>query len=226
MNALGVRHRPCRASGLAELHPGGATQSKAGVWLSPITYHAALMQGLHYGHKLLPGQHQSAHYGLLLAPVVSYMLSHHGLCLYSSTATAAHSTPLPRLKIGAITPSTCTQPQECSWGKVVSGLDQLSAEVQVGMLEEVTQEAHRIAELVEQADSRAADRSATEEAEELRAGARPLITADKDNLPNASQGTVMISISAERLRHMDSAVVGFGLMLGVLLVQFTPLRTA
>lgn len=35
---------------------------------------------------------------------------------------------------------------------------------------EVTQEAYRIAELVEQADSRAASRSATEEAEELRAG--------------------------------------------------------
>ena len=30
-----------------------------------------LMQGLYYGHKLLAGQHQSAHYGLLLAPVVS-----------------------------------------------------------------------------------------------------------------------------------------------------------
>ena len=30
-----------------------------------------LLQGLEYGHKLLPGQQQSAHYGLLLAPVVS-----------------------------------------------------------------------------------------------------------------------------------------------------------
>ena len=39
------------------------------------------------------------------------------------------------------------------------------------MLEDVTQEAYRIAELVERADSRAASRSATEEAEELRAGA-------------------------------------------------------
>ena len=43
-------------------------------------------------------------------------------------------------------------------------------------MEEVTQEAHRIAELVEQADSRAAAPSATEEAEKLRAGARPNIT--------------------------------------------------
>ena len=44
------------------------------------------------------------------------------------------------------------------------------ARLQVGVLEEVTREAHRIAELVEQADSRAAACSATEEAEELRAG--------------------------------------------------------
>ena len=29
-----------------------------------------LLQGLHYGHKLLPGSYQSGHYGLLLAPVV------------------------------------------------------------------------------------------------------------------------------------------------------------
>ena len=42
--------------------------------------------------------------------------------------------------------------------------------VQVGVLEEVTQEAHRIAKLVEQADGRAAARSAVEEADELRTG--------------------------------------------------------
>ena len=29
-----------------------------------------LLQGLHYGHKLLPGEQHSVHYGLLLAPVV------------------------------------------------------------------------------------------------------------------------------------------------------------
>lgn len=42
--------------------------------------------------------------------------------------------------------------------------------MQVGVLEEVTQEAHRIAELVEQADSRTAATPAVEEADELRAG--------------------------------------------------------
>ena len=31
---------------------------------------AVLLQGLHYGHKLLPGEQHSVHYGLLLAPVV------------------------------------------------------------------------------------------------------------------------------------------------------------
>lgn len=41
---------------------------------------------------------------------------------------------------------------------------------QVGVLQEVTEEAQRIAKLVEQADSRAAARAATEEADELRAG--------------------------------------------------------
>ena len=48
--------------------------------------------------------------------------------------------------------------------------------MQVGVLEEVTQEAYKIAELVEQANSRAAARSATEDAEELRAGMSPIIT--------------------------------------------------
>ena len=43
-------------------------------------------------------------------------------------------------------------------------------------MEEVTQEAYRIAELVEQADSRATARSATEEAKELRAGASLILT--------------------------------------------------
>lgn len=45
-----------------------------------------------------------------------------------------------------------------------------SAILQVGVLEEVTEEAQRIAKLVEQADSRAAARAATEEADALRAG--------------------------------------------------------
>ena len=51
------------------------------------------------------------------------------------------------------------------------------------MLEEVTQEAYRIAELVEQADSRAASRSATEEAEELRAGASPIRSLSDHDVP-------------------------------------------
>ena len=46
----------------------------------------------------------------------------------------------------------------------------ISDPMQVGLLEEVMQEAHRIAELVEQADSRTAATSAVEEADELRAG--------------------------------------------------------
>lgn len=45
-----------------------------------------------------------------------------------------------------------------------------STALQVGVFERVTKEARRIAELVEQADSRAIAQSATEEAEELRAG--------------------------------------------------------
>ena len=45
-----------------------------------------------------------------------------------------------------------------------------SAILQVGVLEEVTEEAQRIAKLVEQADSRTAARAATEEADALRAG--------------------------------------------------------
>ena len=52
----------------------------------------------------------------------------------------------------------------------------------MGVLEEVTQEAYRIAELVEQADSKAASRSATAEAEELRAG----VSLFTDS-PNATQ---------------------------------------
>ena len=70
---------PARAEMSSFLSQGARDLLMPTVWL-PFIQNAAgisleggaavLLQGLHYGHKLLPGEQHSVHYGLLLAPVV------------------------------------------------------------------------------------------------------------------------------------------------------------